>query len=82
MELFDFFSRANSEYIEQLYQQYRRDPRSVDERWPGSSLALRREIRDRVRSWKSCFLQNRVLQQKGSTTWCTRTANLGISSRT
>ncbi len=33
MELFDFFSRANSDYIEQLYQQYRQDPASVDERW-------------------------------------------------
>ncbi|MBY0369204.1 2-oxoglutarate dehydrogenase E1 component [bacterium] len=33
MELFDFFSRANAEYIEQLYQQYRNDPASVDERW-------------------------------------------------
>lgn len=33
MELFDFFSRANAEYIEQLYQQYQQDPQGVDERW-------------------------------------------------
>ena len=51
MELFDFFSRANADYIEQLYQQYQADPTAVDERWavffagfeagngPGSILA-------------------------------------------
>ncbi len=33
MELFDFFSRANAEYIEQLYQQYQQNPEAVDERW-------------------------------------------------
>jgi 2-oxoglutarate dehydrogenase E1 component len=33
MELFDFFSRANSDYIEQLYQQYRTNPASLDDRW-------------------------------------------------
>jgi 2-oxoglutarate dehydrogenase E1 component len=33
MELLDFFSRANADYIDQLYQQYQRDPHSVDERW-------------------------------------------------
>jgi 2-oxoglutarate dehydrogenase E1 component len=33
MELFDFFSRANSDYIEQLYQQYQSNPESIDERW-------------------------------------------------
>jgi 2-oxoglutarate dehydrogenase E1 component len=35
MELFDFFSRANSDYIEQLYQQYKNDPGSLDDRWAG-----------------------------------------------
>ena len=33
MERFDFFHRANAEYLDQLYQQYSRDPRSVDESW-------------------------------------------------
>jgi 2-oxoglutarate dehydrogenase E1 component len=33
MELFDFFSRANSDYIEQLYQQYQANPEAIDERW-------------------------------------------------
>src|ERR1043165_6384419 len=33
MEQLDFVNRANSEYIDQLYQRYRIDPRSVDERW-------------------------------------------------
>ena len=33
MELFDFFSRANAEYIEQLYEQYKTNPESIDERW-------------------------------------------------
>ncbi len=33
MELFDFFSRANGDYIEQLYRQYKDDPSAVDERW-------------------------------------------------
>jgi len=27
---FDFVNRANAEYIDQLYQQFQRDPRSVD----------------------------------------------------
>src|SRR5688500_10036278 len=30
---FDIISRANAEYIDQLYQQYQRDPRSVDTTW-------------------------------------------------
>jgi 2-oxoglutarate dehydrogenase E1 component len=33
MEQFDFVNRANSEYIDQLYQRYRIDPRSVEEQW-------------------------------------------------
>jgi 2-oxoglutarate dehydrogenase E1 component len=33
MELFDFFSRANADYLEQLYEQYRQDPTKIDERW-------------------------------------------------
>lgn len=33
MEVLDFFNPSNSDYIEQLYEQYRRDPKSVDERW-------------------------------------------------
>ena len=33
MQRFDFFHRANADYIEQLYQQYVKDPRSVDEIW-------------------------------------------------
>ena len=32
-EPFDFVNRANAEYIDQLYQQYQRDPRSVDTTW-------------------------------------------------
>ena len=30
-ERLDFVNRANAEYIDQLYEQYQRDPRSVDE---------------------------------------------------
>ena len=33
MEKIDFVSRGNSEYIDQLYQSYQRDPRSVDDGW-------------------------------------------------
>jgi 2-oxoglutarate dehydrogenase E1 component len=33
MEKFDLISRANAEYVEQLYQRYQTDPRSVDEVW-------------------------------------------------
>lgn len=33
MEKLDFLSRANAEYIDQLYQRYQADPRSVDEHW-------------------------------------------------
>src|SRR5687768_9797827 len=33
MQPFDFINRANAEYIDQLYQQYQRDPRSVEEPW-------------------------------------------------
>src|SRR5438552_225027 len=33
MEPFDFVNRANAQYIDQLYQQYQRDPRSVEEHW-------------------------------------------------
>jgi 2-oxoglutarate dehydrogenase E1 component len=33
MEPFDFDSRANADYIEQLHQQYLKDPRSVSENW-------------------------------------------------
>src|SRR4030095_15115048 len=30
---FDFVARANPEYVDALYRQYRQDPGSVDERW-------------------------------------------------
>src|SRR5688500_3324993 len=30
---FDFANQANAEYIDRLYQQYQRDPRTVDETW-------------------------------------------------
>ncbi|HSZ60076.1 MAG TPA: 2-oxoglutarate dehydrogenase E1 component [Tepidisphaeraceae bacterium] len=33
MQRFDFFHRANLDYIDQLYQQYQRDPESLDETW-------------------------------------------------
>jgi 2-oxoglutarate dehydrogenase E1 component len=33
MQAFDFINRANAEYIDQLYQQYQRDPRSVEPQW-------------------------------------------------
>src|SRR5688500_20283971 len=29
----DFVNRANADYIERLYEQYQRDPRSLDEFW-------------------------------------------------
>ena len=33
MQPFDFFHRANADYIDRLYQQYLKDPGSVDARW-------------------------------------------------
>ncbi|MBC7782233.1 MAG: 2-oxoglutarate dehydrogenase E1 component, partial [Burkholderiales bacterium] len=33
MQTFDFVNRANAEYIEEVFQQYRRDPGSVPEAW-------------------------------------------------
>ncbi len=33
MSTFDEIARASPEYVEALYQQFRRDPASVDERW-------------------------------------------------
>src|SRR5580658_2685067 len=33
MDTFDFVNRENSEYVDRMYQQYQRDPRSVDPRW-------------------------------------------------
>src|SRR5512132_4127643 len=32
-ERLDFVNRANADYIERLYEQYQRDPRSLDEYW-------------------------------------------------
>src|SRR4051812_6651183 len=33
MSLFDFVNRSNADYIERQYEQYKKDPRSVDENW-------------------------------------------------
>ena len=33
MDTFDFVNRANAEYIDRLYQQYQKDPRSVEDQW-------------------------------------------------
>ena len=33
MERFDFVNRANADYIDRLYEQYQRDPRSIDLTW-------------------------------------------------
>src|SRR5687767_5106098 len=33
MERTDFVNRANADYIDRLYEQYQRDPRSLDEFW-------------------------------------------------
>ena len=33
MQRFDFLNRANAEYVDRLYEQYRREPRSLDETW-------------------------------------------------
>ena len=33
MAFFDFVNRANADYIERQYEQYKKDPRSVDENW-------------------------------------------------
>ena len=33
MDTFDFVNRANADYIDRIYQQYQKDPRSVDEHW-------------------------------------------------
>ncbi len=48
MANFDFVNRANAEYIEQLHEQYQRDPRSVAENWQaffsGFELGLARSV--------------------------------------
>src|SRR5690606_10208409 len=33
MQTFDFVNRANADYIDQLYRQYKSDPASVSEPW-------------------------------------------------
>jgi 2-oxoglutarate dehydrogenase complex dehydrogenase (E1) component-like enzyme len=33
MERFDVVNRSNAEYIDRIYEQYRREARSVDESW-------------------------------------------------
>lgn len=33
MDSFDFLNRTSSDYIEHLYQQYQKEPRSLDEQW-------------------------------------------------
>ena len=33
MPFFDFVNRSNADYIERQYEQYKKDPRSVDENW-------------------------------------------------
>ncbi len=33
MPFFDFVNRANADYIDRQYEQYKKDPRSVDEKW-------------------------------------------------
>ena len=33
MQTFDFVNRANADFIDQLYRQYKNDPASVDEQW-------------------------------------------------
>jgi 2-oxoglutarate dehydrogenase E1 component len=33
MQRFDFLNRANAEYVDRLYEQYQREPRSLDETW-------------------------------------------------
>ena len=32
-DTFDFVNRANAEYIDRLYQQYLKDPRSLEDHW-------------------------------------------------
>jgi 2-oxoglutarate dehydrogenase E1 component len=33
MDKFDFVNRANAEYIDRLYEQYQKDPRSLEDHW-------------------------------------------------
>jgi 2-oxoglutarate dehydrogenase E1 component len=33
MDAFDFVNRANADYIDRLYQQYQKEPRSVEDHW-------------------------------------------------
>jgi 2-oxoglutarate dehydrogenase E1 component len=33
MQRFDFLNRSNAEYVDRLYEQYQRDPRSLDDTW-------------------------------------------------
>ena len=52
----DFVNRANTEYIDQLYQRYQTDPRSIDPQYAcctfrGSVTALR--VSDGGSVWKS-----------------------------
>src|SRR5580765_3075556 len=52
-EPFDFVNRANAEYIDQLHEQYLKDPRSVPEQWraffAGFEVGLERSTTDGAR---------------------------------
>ena len=52
-EPFDFVNRANAEYIDQLHEQYLKDPRSVPEQWraffAGFEVGLERSSADGAR---------------------------------
>ena len=67
MGLLDDIARANPEYVEGLYADYRRDPKSVDERWalifagyeyarthaePGAGAQARLPVADLVHSYR------------------------------
>jgi len=40
MDRLEFVTRVNPEYVDRLYQQYQRDPRSVDESWRAHFAAI------------------------------------------
>ena len=48
VNMLDAIARANPEYLEALYQQYRRDPGSVDERW---ALVFREAVDEAPKSF-------------------------------
>jgi 2-oxoglutarate dehydrogenase E1 component len=66
MDTFDFVNRANAEYIDGLYHQYQKDPRSVDDHWKAFFAGFELGI-DRTASGSSAPVAN--AEATGPTDW-------------